>query len=1038
MQRDASSFESAYAAFSTLCLICAVACAGEQDAAGADAGADDALAALPCKTAADCPDPGPCQGAVCGDMNRCEQVLLVDGVTCDDGDPCTNGDVCASGACKPGLFLCQCTKTDDCAPFEDGDLCNGTLFCDLALDKPVCVVNPSTLVVCSVLKDTACLKSVCAAATGQCALTPLTGDNCDDGDPCTADKCDQQGTCVPGTDTCPCKVDADCADDTNKCNGTPYCDVSTAPYSCKTNPGTVVDCGSGSPPPCHVAACLPATGECGNVPDLDKTPCEDGETCTAGDACSGGSCEPGQWVCSCSENADCAKLDGPDFLCTGSHFCHLSSGQCALNPATTVVCTISSDTACTKNMCKSDTGVCQMTAANEAEPCDDGNPCTAGGACKKGQCKTGPKDQICPCKTGADCAAKEDGDLCNGTLFCDMDTGTCKVNPASLTTCFEVDNTDCSKSVCVPKTGKCAPKPLPDETKCDADGNPCSLLDTCQGGKCVAAANTCGCQTDADCLAKEDGNQCNGTLFCDKSGAKPVCSVNPATSKTCPTVDNTDCMTSLCMPKTGACALVAASDGLPCEEGNACTAGDHCSAGSCVAGPNSCACAADADCAKFDDGDACNGGKYCHMSGGVDGKPACLDKPNSAIVCSQAGLGPCVANVCQPESGKCSNKDKTGACTDDDPCTSDDGCVTGTCKGKGKDCDDKDACTKDSCDPGVGACVNLANAATCNDGNVCTQANCDPNTGNCVQLPFAATCSDGDVCTAADICADGACKAGAVVKCDDGNSCTEDACDAKTGCKSTAVADGTACFFAGKAGLCDAVVCKAKGDLFPAALPVNLGTAGQFAILAKAAISTVPASVVTGDIGVSPAAATYITGFSLAADGTNVFSTATQVVGKVYAANYAIPTPAKMTAAIGHMELAYLEAAARPPDATELGAGDIGGKTIPRGVYKWGTGLLIPTNVTLSGSATDVWIFQIAQNLTVSGGAKVLLTGGAVAKNVFWAVAGHVDLGTTSHVEGAVLCKTAITLHTGASVNGRLLAQTAANIAKSVVTAPAP
>lgn len=185
-------------------------------------------------------------------------------------------------------------------------------------------------------------------------------------------------------------------------------------------------------------------------------------------------------------------------------------------------------------------------------------------------------------------------------------------------------------------------------------------------------------------------------------------------------------------------------------------------------------------------------------------------------------------------------------------------------------------------------------------------------------------------------------------------------------------------------------------------------------------------------------AATYITGFSLTADSTNVFSTSPQVTGRVYAADYAPPTPSNMTTAVGDMELAFTDAAARAPDVTELSAGNIGGMTLAPGVYKWGTGLLIPTDVTLAGSATDVWIFQIAQDLTMSSAAKVLLAGGALPKNVFWQVAGLVDLGTTAHCEGVVLTQTSVTLRTGASINGRLLAQTAVNSDGSTVVKPAP
>lgn len=217
-------------------------------------------------------------------------------------------------------------------------------------------------------------------------------------------------------------------------------------------------------------------------------------------------------------------------------------------------------------------------------------------------------------------------------------------------------------------------------------------------------------------------------------------------------------------------------------------------------------------------------------------------------------------------------------------------------------------------------------------------------------------------------------------------------------------------------------------------LAVNLGTAGDFVILAKSGISTVPTSAVTGNVGVSPSAASFLTGFSLTADATNVFATSPQLIGKAYASDYAPPTPSKLTTAVGDMQLAFTDAAGRAPDVTELGAGNIGGKTIGPGVYKWGTSVLITSDVTLAGGATDVWIFQVAQDLTMSSATKVILTGGALAKNIFWQVAGLVDLGTTAHAEGVILSQTGITLRTGASINGRLLAQTAVTIDGSTVT----
>jgi hypothetical protein len=228
------------------------------------------------------------------------------------------------------------------------------------------------------------------------------------------------------------------------------------------------------------------------------------------------------------------------------------------------------------------------------------------------------------------------------------------------------------------------------------------------------------------------------------------------------------------------------------------------------------------------------------------------------------------------------------------------------------------------------------------------------------------------------------------------------------------------------------------GNTLAPGLPVKLGTAGDYVILAKSGISTVPPATITGNLGVSPAAASYITGFSLAADPTNVFSTSPQIIGKVYAANYASPTPSRMTTAVSDMELAFTDAAGRAPDVVELGAGNVGGMTLTPGVYKWGTGLLIPTNVTLAGNATAVWIFQIAQDLTVSSAVSIVLTGGALPKNVFWQVAGKVNLDTTAHLEGVVLTQTSVTLRTGASIRGRLLAQTAVSLDGSTVTQPTP
>jgi hypothetical protein len=220
--------------------------------------------------------------------------------------------------------------------------------------------------------------------------------------------------------------------------------------------------------------------------------------------------------------------------------------------------------------------------------------------------------------------------------------------------------------------------------------------------------------------------------------------------------------------------------------------------------------------------------------------------------------------------------------------------------------------------------------------------------------------------------------------------------------------------------------------------PVFLGTAGNFAVLAKTGVSTTGATGVVGDIGLSPAAASFVTGFGLTVDASNEFSTSSLVTGRIYAADYTPPTPATMTAAISDMEIAYTDAAGRTlPDFTELYTGDISGQTLVPGLYKWGTGVMMNgTTTTLTGSATDVWIFQIAQDLTVGNGAILNLTGGALPENVFWQVAGQTTLGTTANFKGIVLCQTLIDMQTGVIFNGRALAQTAVTLDATTVTQP--
>jgi hypothetical protein len=224
----------------------------------------------------------------------------------------------------------------------------------------------------------------------------------------------------------------------------------------------------------------------------------------------------------------------------------------------------------------------------------------------------------------------------------------------------------------------------------------------------------------------------------------------------------------------------------------------------------------------------------------------------------------------------------------------------------------------------------------------------------------------------------------------------------------------------------------------PTVSPVNLGQAGNFAILSASGISTVPPSVISGNIGVSPITAAAITGFSLIMDGTTK-SISTQITGNAFASTYTSPTPSELTTAVKHMETAYTDAAARPVSSaahTNVGAGLISGLTFSPGVYTWGTNINFNTDIYLKGTPDSVFIFQTTGSVVVGSGTKVILQGGVLAKNIFWQVAGFADIGTTCHVEGIFLVKTFASFKTGSSLNGRIFSQTHVSLDSTTVTQP--
>ena len=236
------------------------------------------------------------------------------------------------------------------------------------------------------------------------------------------------------------------------------------------------------------------------------------------------------------------------------------------------------------------------------------------------------------------------------------------------------------------------------------------------------------------------------------------------------------------------------------------------------------------------------------------------------------------------------------------------------------------------------------------------------------------------------------------------------------------------------------------GSVSTAPGSVSLGTAGNYSILAKAGASTTGTTVVNGNVGVSPIARVGLTGWSETSDVTDTYSTSTYVVapGKLYADDYVGgTTKADLGVAVLNMETAYNNAAGIVGGATCPGApgtpGTFDGTVVPPlapGVYTCAGNVTIPTDFTLTGTATGVWVFQIAGTLAQSSSTQVILGGSALAKNVFWQVAQGVSIGTGAQFNGIILGKTTIAMATGSSITGRLLAQTAVTLGAATVTLP--
>ena len=781
-----------------------------------------------------CSDDNPCTDDSCNPTGGC--LFTPNADKCDDQDPCTVDDTCQAAACAGFSIPCDCTTDEDCLALEDGDICNGTLYCDLTSFPPRCAVDQDTVISCEEPQGIGaeCLSPECDPETGECSFQPANeAALCDPGDACLVGARCNQGTCAGAmalncNDANPCTTDscdpaAGCLfqDNDDPCSDNDVCTQADVCADGECVPGALLECDDGNP--CTGDSCNTLTG-CQHV-HLDLA-CDDGDNCTIDDWCIAGQCtaavnvscddmnpcttdwcESGSGCHHENNTAPCADLD----LCSAPDVC--AGGTC--QGGTPVNCNDGKQ--CTADSCLPDTGCIHETVAGT---CSDGNACTQGDTCVAGTCEPG---------TATDCGDNNPctDDSCDPQQGCAHFANTEQCDDAN--ECTSQDH--CQDGQCVAgDIQDCDDKNPCTQDKCSAllgcvhtalDGAPCFDGTTCTTpGKCAGSFCQSGPQLDCDdenpcttdscdpatgCLHEVNEEPCNDHNACTVADACSLGECIPGAELSCD--DANVCTDDTCSPDLG--CLHTNNTG-PCDDQNTCTTQDKCQDGQCV-GKGALTCEDNNPCTKdiclpnggcmfqvieiaCSDGDACTVGDMC-----IQG----VCTPGPALNCDDGNV--CTADACEPD-GMCVHAPNQAPCDDANACTTGDHCSGGACVVEGmKNCDDENPCTNDSCDMMAGCqyvfntapcddsdactvgetCDNGACAGgielNCNDGNPCTDDACAPDSG-CVLTNNNAACSDGNVCTLGDQCSQGACTAGPALDCDDATACTTDACDPQKGC----------------------------------------------------------------------------------------------------------------------------------------------------------------------------------------------------------------------------------------------------------------
>ncbi len=761
---------------------------------------------------------------------------LNNGAECNDTDPCSMGDICENAVCIGEPIQCDsppqayCLNAQTRRVYHPIGQCNAIgnagkceygyqdIQCQYGcnVNTGTCIGNPCDGLTCDTPPNN-CYSSEGFCEDGSCGYTFLTGQACNDNNPCTNEDLCKQGICKGGQKLCNSPPPSRCLDsDTLEVygsigvcqNGTGDCEYysSTIPCEfgcesgqCKANPCIGVTCNS------PTNSCYSSNGICTNgqcyYPFLSGQTCNDNDPCTVLDVCADASskCIGSPKICNNPPQPECiSTVTRVSFsssgTCGGAGECNYTAnyqtcefgctnGYCNDDPCLSMSCfTPPSPFECYALPGVCENGICNYSFQTNSE-CDDNNPCTISDHCDDSTLKCKGNNKVCNTPPASYCNVNtrvsyslngvcevNNNGACTYTKIessCEFGctAGQCKPDPCLSITCNQPPN-ECYASIGQCANGQCVYTFL-GATECN-DYNVCTASDTCKSDtkECKGTPVLCQAPPSPACISSTVRRVYNIPGTCNTQGScvythldidcsfgckNGECQPDPCSGITCNTSPNT-CFVSQGTCSNGVCSY-SYNNNAACNDNNSCTTSDTCNNGTCAGTAKTCNTPPPSECHAtnsnillvYQPNGTCNTAlgqcEYtqnqvtCPFGCNTTTKQ-CNGNPCDGVTCNS----PPTPTACYSNSGTCSSGVcsysflNNSACNDSNPCTINDICTNGTCTGSSKACNA----------PPNSFCTNSTNFSYITVYN--PSGTCGSYTGTCYYSSTIIPCDNTETC----------------------------------------------------------------------------------------------------------------------------------------------------------------------------------------------------------------------------------------------------------------------------------------------------